>query len=70
METSEQRRDTLPIDHRALPFAAFLLASFPHIALSERIQCHGAVYVEKQCPPLEEMFLHCLYPQWTEQTMV
>ena len=54
VQTSEQR-----VEPRALPLSANLL----FFALSRFsvfvVQCHGVVYVEKQCPQVEEVFLCC-----------
>jgi len=70
--TSEPRRAVLPIEHcRVLPVSDFLPFSLLLALVFRRcIKCYGAVYVEKQRPPFEAMFLGWPIAPWSDLEMV
>lgn len=71
-ETSELQHAGLPIEPLSCITLFVLHWASEAIAptSSECIQCHVAVYVEKQCPQTEEVFLHRPIQPWSENQVV
>jgi hypothetical protein len=63
------RPRALRVPRLALPLSC-PLARLDHSLLFARIQCHGPVYVEKQCPRLEELFLCASNPSWATRAVL